>query len=517
MLKLALIDVGSNSIHMIIAEIQPDFSHKVIDRHKHVTRLGEDTFKTGRFSAEAIANGTDVVRGFAALARNRGVTRIEAVATSAVREAANGAELIENVERQANVRIRVVTGLEEARLIYLGVRQSMDFGDRNVLIADLGGGSVELIIGNRRELLCAASLKLGALRLNDLYLKPANSREGMEQLEKAIDAQLQKALPQFKKVGFEEFVGTSGMIGNLAEIIHLQNTGRPLEQLNLARFPYEGVVAAEKLLTDTPLARRREIPGLDVSRADVLLPACIVLRKIMGRLKIRELTMSDKAIRDGLLHDFMDRHREGIQAESEIPNLCRREVIRLARKCQYDVVHTHHVARLALQIFDQTTVLHQLGERERAWLEYAAILHDIGFLINPRQHHKHSYYLIKNSDLAGFTADEIELIGNVARYHRKAPPEEDHRTAKDLPPQYRTTLQVLAGILRVANALDRSHFGVVGSIDCKISAKTVELILTTTDDAALEVWAGRERSDILADAFGREIALTTRMAVDPQT
>jgi exopolyphosphatase/guanosine-5'-triphosphate,3'-diphosphate pyrophosphatase len=150
-------------------------------------------------------------------------------------------------------------------------------------------------------------------------------------------------------------------------------------------------------------------------------------------------------------------------------------------------------------------------------LEYGAILHDIGFLINPRQHHKHSYYLIKNSDLAGFTADEIELIGNVARYHRKAPPEQDHRTVKDLPPQYRATLQVLAGILRVANALDRSHFGVVTSIDCKISAKTVELILTTTDDAALEVWAGRERSDILADAFGREIALTTRMAAELQT
>ena len=517
MLKLALIDVGSNSIHMIIAEIQPDFSHKILDRHKHVTRLGDDTFKTGRFSADAIEKGTEVIRNFTMLARNRGVMRIEAVATSAVREASNGGELIENVERQTGVRIRVVTGLEEARLIYLGVRQSMDFGDRNLLIADVGGGSVELITGNRRELLCAATLKLGAIRLNDLYLKPARSlRDGLEQLEQAVEVQLQKALPRFKKVGFEEFVGTSGMVGNLAEIMHLQNTGRPLPQLNLARFAYKDVVVVEKLLTDTPPARRREIPGMDVTRADVLLPACIVLRKIMERLNIPELTLSDKAIRDGLLYDFMERHREGIQAESEIPNLRRREVIRLARKCHYDVVHTHQVAKLGLQIFDQTTAIHKLGEREREWLEYGAILHDIGFLINPRQHHKHAYYLIKNSDLAGFTADEIELIGNIARYHRKARPEEDHRTVKDLAPEYRRTLETLAGILRVANALDRSHFGVVRSIDCNISGKAVELLLNTSDDAALEVWAGRERSEMLADAFGREIVLTTRVAEDPQ-
>lgn len=306
------------------------------------------------------------------------------------------------------------------------------------------------------------------------------------------------------------------MIGNLAEIIQLKSSGRPLSQLNLARLPFEGVIAAEKLLASTPIDRRHEIPGLDVSRADVLLPACIVLRKIMERLKIPEFTVSDKAIRDGLLYDFMERHREGIQAESEIPNLRRREVIRLARRCQYDPVHTHHVAKLCLQMFDQTTVIHQLGESERECLEYSAVLHDIGYLINSRQHHKHSYYLIKNSDLAGFTAAEIELIGNVARYHRKAPPETDHRTVKDLPAEYRETLTVLAGILRLANALDGSHFGVVRSIECAISGKAVEFTLVTNDDAALEVWAGQRRSDILADAFNREIILTPRVAAEAQ-
>jgi exopolyphosphatase/guanosine-5'-triphosphate,3'-diphosphate pyrophosphatase len=513
MLTLALLDIGSNSIHMILTEIQPDFSYKVLDRFKDVTRLGEETFKSGQFSPATLAKGTEVVKNFVTLARNRGFTRIEAVATSAVREASNGGEFIEAIGSQTGVRIRVVTGQEEARLIYLGVRQSMDFGDRNVLIADVGGGSVELIVGNRNKLLHAASLKLGAIRLKDLYLRQDTPSAGrLERLEEAVEAQLRTALPRFKKVGFDELVGTSGMIGNLAEIMHNQKTGRPIPQINLARFSYKDVVAAEKLLLKTPLKHRAEIPGVDPKRVDVLVPAVIVLRVLMERLDIAELTVSDKAIREGLLYDFIERHREGIQAEQEIPNVRRRDVLRVARKCQYDPVHTHHVAKLCLQIFDQTATVHKLGEREREWLEYAAILHDVGYLINIRQHHKHSYYLIKNCDLVGFTADEIELIANIARYHRKAIPEDDHRTLKDLPDDLRDTLTVLGGILRVGDALDRSHFGVVRSVQCVVTSAAVDIGLTATDEAALEIWAARERTDLLAQGLKRTIRFTKTAA-----
>ncbi|TAL09860.1 MAG: Ppx/GppA family phosphatase [Nitrospirae bacterium] len=516
MLKLALLDIGSNSIHMILTEIQPDFSYKILDRFKDVTRLGEETFKSGQLSPDALARGTDVVKNLATLTRNRGFTRIEAVATSAVREASNGGQLIEAIEQQTGIRVRVVTGQEEARLIYLGVRQSMDFGDRNVLIADVGGGSVELIVGNRNKLLHAASLKLGAIRLKDLYLRPDTTPSAgrLERLKEAVEAQLKAVLPRFKKVGFDDFVGTSGMIGNLAEIMHLHKTDRPIPQLNMARFSFKDVAAAEKLLVKTPLKQRHEIPGVDPKRADVLVPAIIVLRALMERLDIDEITISDKAIREGLLHDFIERHREGIQAEQEIPNVRRRDVLRLARKCQYDPVHTHHVARLCLQIFDQTASAHKLGERAREWLEYAAILHDVGYLINSRQHHKHSYYLIKNCDLVGFTADEIELIANIARYHRKAIPEDDHRTLKDLPPDLRDTLTVLGGILRVGDALDRSHFGVVQSVRCAVSSEAVDISLTATDEAALEIWAARERTDLLGQGLKRTIRFTQTAATE---
>jgi exopolyphosphatase/guanosine-5'-triphosphate,3'-diphosphate pyrophosphatase len=159
-------------------------------------------------------------------------------------------------------------------------------------------------------------------------------------------------------------------------------------------------------------------------------------------------------------------------------------------------------------MFDQTASLHRLGEREREWLEYAAILHDVGYLINSRQHHKHSYYVIKNSDLGGFAADEIELLANVARYHRKAVPEEDHRTLKDLPANLKDTLTILGGILRIADGLDRSHFSVIQSVRCEVTPDAVDLVLTATDDAALEIWAARERSDLLAQGLKRAIRFT---------
>jgi exopolyphosphatase/guanosine-5'-triphosphate,3'-diphosphate pyrophosphatase len=437
------------------------------------------------------------------------VAGIRAVATSAVREAANGGDLIEAIEQQTGIRVRVVTGLEEARLIYLGVRHSMDFGDRNVLIVDIGGGSVELIVGGRDTLLHAASLKLGAIRLNELYLKNDTSSDALKRLERAVEAQLKPVLPRFKNVGFEKLVGTSGTIGNLAEVMHLQKADRPLLQLNLASFSLKDVLEIEELLLETPLKRRADIPGVDPKRADLLLPAAIVLRSIMERLDVDELTVSDKAIREGLLYDFIERHRDGIQAEQEIPNLRRRNVMSLARRCQYDAVHAHHVAELCLQLFDQTVSIHKMGELEQEWLEYAAILHDIGYLINSRQHHKHTYYVIKNSDLAGFTADEIELIANVARYHRRALPEDDHPNLKDLDDKHLEPLMVLGGILRLADALDRSHFGVIQSVRCTDTPEALEIALSTTDDAALELWAARDRKDLLARGLNRAIRFVT--------
>ncbi len=510
MTKLAILDIGTNSIHLVLAEVEPDFSYKILDRYKDMTRLGDGAFKTRRLSEAAMARGLEVIRTLATLARNKGYERVEAVATSAVREARNGGEFIEEVARETGLTVRVVTGQEEARLIYLGVRHSMDLTEQPTLVVDVGGGSVELILGNHKRMVQGQSLKLGAIRMKDLYLKQDPPTKSMLQdMQQAIDAQLKSTLQQFKTKQFDRLVGTSGMAGNLTEIIYLRRTGRPVPQLNLATIMLKEVAAVEHLLINGSFKARLAIPGLDPKRADTLLPATAVIRSLMERIGHDEMTMSDKAIREGLIYDFIERNREGLRAEQEIPNVRRRNVIYLARRCHYPQSHSHHVATLATRLFDQTKPLHGLGEREREWLEYAAILHDVGYLINSRQHHKHAYYLIKNSDLYGLTADEIETVANIARYHRRALPQDKHASLKALPARNRRTLEVLSALLRIADGLDRSHFSVIQSLDVKLG-KPLTITVQTAGDPELEIWAARTRTDLFEKIFKRPVQFATR-------
>jgi exopolyphosphatase / guanosine-5'-triphosphate,3'-diphosphate pyrophosphatase len=216
------------------------------------------------------------------------------------------------------------------------------------------------------------------------------------------------------------------------------------------------------------------------------------------------MTLCDKAIREGMIYDFIARHREGLKAENEIPDVRRRNVIGLARRCQTPEVHSLHVAALALRLFDQTKRLHGLGQQERTWLEYAALLHDIGYLINPRQHHKHAYYLIKHSDLGGLTADEIEVVANVARYHRRAMPTLKHQGFGELAPRLKRIVKILSALLRIADALDRTHFSTVQTVNVKIGT-TVSIEATVSGDAEMELWAAKNRADLFEQAFRRRV------------
>jgi exopolyphosphatase/guanosine-5'-triphosphate,3'-diphosphate pyrophosphatase len=510
MTKLAILDIGTNSIHLVLAEVEPDFSYKILDRFKDMTRLGDGSFKSRRLSEAAMARGLEVIRALATLAHNKGYERIEAVATSAVREAVNGGEFIEEVARQTGLTVRVVTGQEEARLIYLGVRHSMDLTDRFTLVMDVGGGSVELILGNHKRMVQGQSLKLGAIRMKDLYLKQDPPTKSMlQEMHKAIDTQLKSALQRLKTKRFDRLVATSGMAGNLTEIIYLRRTGRPVPQLNLATITIKEVRTVERLLLNSSFKARLAIPGLDAKRADTLLPATAVIRSLMERTGQEKVTISDKAIRDGLIYDFIERNRETLRTEQRIPNVRRRNVIYLAQRCHYPQTHSHHVAQLATLLFDRTKPLHGLGEIEREWLEYAAILHDIGYLIHSRQHHKHAYYLIKNSDLYGLTAEEIEMVANIARYHRRALPQGKHATLKALPAGQRRTVEMLSALLRIADGLDRSHFSVIQSLAVTLG-NPVTITLQTAGDPELEIWAARARADLFEKVFKRSVQFASR-------
>ncbi len=508
MTKIAVIDIGTNSIHMVLAEVQPDGSHKILDRFKDMTRLGNGAFTTHRLSDEAMMRGLGVIRHLVTLAKNKGYDRIVAVATSAVREAKNGGDFIDLVAEQTGLKIRVISGHEEARLIFLGVQQSVPMTEQPILAVDVGGGSVEVMAGSRDQLLHAKSLKLGAIRLAEQFLKRTPPSDGMlRSLEEAVSGQLQTALDAFKTKRFDALIATSGMAGNLAEVIHFRKMNRPLPQLNLATVLLKDVKDIEQELRRSTIKERLAMPGLDPKRVDTLFPAAVVLRHLMELSGRDELVLCDKAIREGIISDFTIRHKDRLRVEAEIPDLRRRNVIALARRCRAPEVHSLHVASLALRLFDQTKRLHGLGSTERDLLEYAAILHDIGYLISERQHHKHTYYLITHSDLGGLSGEELQIVANVARYHRRAIPQSKHEGFDALTPKFKRIVRILSALLRIADGLDRTHFSVVRSLDVKLGA-TVTIVAHVTGDAELEAWAAKGRADLFERVFRRRVQFT---------
>ncbi|MDT7043187.1 Ppx/GppA phosphatase family protein [Candidatus Nitronereus thalassa] len=509
MAKLAVIDIGTNSIHMVLADIEPDGSYKIVDRFKDMTRLGDGTFRQKCLSDETMSKGLEVLCNLTTLARNKGYSKIIMTATSAVREAKNGGAFIKAVADATRVRVQVVTGQEEARLIYLGIRHSMELTDIPALMVDVGGGSVEIIAGTRDRLVGALSLKLGAIRLKDqFFTKAPPTKSKLRECARTLEHELRESLERLKLDELDRIIASSGMAANLAEIVYLHRTGRPIPQLNLSTISLKEIRMVEERLARNTVPKRLEIPGLDPRRVDTLLPAVMLLRILLELTGQKDITISDKAIREGLIYDFIQKNKEKIQIEQEVPNVRLRNVISLARRCQYSKAHSHHVAGLATSLFDQTRTLHQLGEQEREWLSYAAILHDVGYVINPRQHHKHGYYLITNSDLAGFTSDEIEIIANLTRYHRRAMPGTRHAGYQSLSLSDQKKVRVLSALLRIADGLDRSHFSIIRDLEVHVG-KAITIRLNVSGDPELEVWTAQNRADLFEKIFKRKVKFVT--------
>ncbi len=502
MKRLAVIDIGTNSIHMVLAEIEKKFSYKIVDRIKEMVRLGDGTFTSHRLSTDAMDRGLAVLNRFSLLAKNKGFDTILPVATSAVRESKNGGDFIRLVRKELGLKIRVITGEEEARLIYLGVRHSMDLSDAPAMIVDIGGGSVELMACSPKRLKFVRSLKIGAIRLKDQYLKAdPPEKKIIQRMEQAVMQVIKKSLVKKRPVLLGSLVATSGMAGNLAEIIYLAKTGRVLSKIDMAVIDLKAIKEVEQLLRTKNAEGRLKIPGLDPRRVDTLYPGVMVLRVLMECMGVKEARMSDKAIREGVIYDFIHQHYEGLKAEQEIPNVRRRQVLLLARRYQYPKVHSHHTAKLALSLFDQTQSIHEMSEAEREWLEYASLLHDIGHHIQETQHHKHTYYLVTHADLPGFSMDEIRIIANIARYHRRGLPKSGHAGFKLLNAAQRKVVLGLSAILRIADGLDRTHFSVVKSVKAQLVGKSLRLEIGFKHDPELELWTTERRKKLFEKIF----------------
>jgi exopolyphosphatase/guanosine-5'-triphosphate,3'-diphosphate pyrophosphatase len=502
--KIAVIDIGTNSIHMVIAEILPNFTFEVIGREKEMTRLGDGTLSSGYLSSEVMKRGLATLKKFQYIAQTKGVQKIIAVATSAVREAHNGGDFLQKIIREISLKVRIITGEEEGRLIYLGVKHSMELPKGNTLIIDIGGGSVELMVVSPDQILFLKSLKIGAARMRDLFLIKG-SRKNFEHLEKHLEVLLKEVASPILELGFSQVIGTSGTLNNLAAMTYFSNSPSTESPPRNPSLGFEDLKKLYRRLQESTPEDRSKMRGLDSLRNDLILSGAAVAYVIMKTLKIETLTSCDKAIREGMVYEYITLNRRKITREIEVPDVRRRNILKLAAKCDYDKNHAERVADLSLQIFDQAPMLHHLAASDRELLEYSALLHDIGYYIGYEKHHRHAYYLIKNVSMNGFSEEEIEMMAQVARYHRRTVPKKSHSEFRSLPKSVRYRVQWLAAILRVADALDRSHFSVVQTVRIKRQKRGILFVLGATNDLEYEIWDARRKCDLFQELSEKEV------------
>ncbi len=493
MIRLAAIDIGTNSLHMIVVKVRPsDLSFEVIDREKEMVRLGAGGLDGRALTPEAMHSALQVLSKFRRLAESHSVDEIVAVATSAVREAENGGEFLQAITAQTGIRARVISGTEEARLIHLAAAYGVSLTGEIAVAVDIGGGSVEITRGAGPTIDHGKSFKLGVIRLTERFVKsdPISPRDERK-LVRHIEGELGGYLDQLVGAGFDRVVGTSGTILSLGAVASAEQ-GRPTNaSLRNRRISGKQLRRTRKVLTRLDLEGRLRVPGLDPRRADLAVAGAILLDTVVRRLNASEITLCDLSLREGLVLDYIARHRKEIAQADRYPDVRRRSVVELAERCTYWPDHAHQVARLALTLFEQTRSVHGLTDREREWLEYAALLHDIGVHISYESHHRHSYYLIRNGDLRGFEPDEIEAIALIARYHRRASPKRRHEGFRDLPRKTRRAVRVLSAIVRLAESLDRSHGQSIAGLDLHDRGDDGLLQIRTSGDAELELWAAQ--------------------------
>lgn len=517
----AAVDIGTNSMHLVVARIAEHGGFEMLTTEKDMVRLGQGGGEMKELAPDAMDRGVASLARLAEVAGSFGEAELVAVATSAVREATNRAEFIERVRREVGVQVEVITGYEEARLIHLGVLQALPVFDQRLLVIDIGGGSTEFCVGKGGKVIEARSMKLGAIRLTQRFFPGIDDGDGSVDREAVDDCRnyVRSALaPVAHDLGGHQpeiSVGCSGTISTIATMALAERGDKP-RQLNGATFTADDVHTLADELASSSAKQRGNRSGLDEKRVDIIVAGAILLDEILSAFDIAEVTVSDYALREGVLFD-----RFGRAAGQELSDLRRTNLLRLAHQLDPDPLHAEHTAMLATALFDRTMRLHGLGDEARELLDAAAIVHNVGLSISHSSHHKHTYYVVRHSEqLTGFTEHEIELIAVIARYHRKSRPKSKHDEFSALSSKDRRLVEILAGMLRIAIGLDRRHGGVVRSVRATVDDDTLAIEPIgerredengeqMTPDLDVEIYAARERSDLLADA------LAVNVRIDP--
>lgn len=505
--RICVIDLGTNSFHTVIVDAYPNGSFEVIDRIKEMVRLGERGLADHLLTESAMKRSVRAIHRVRLLAEGWGATEYLAFATSAIREAENGGELIERIRRETGVHVRAIDGVFEAQLIYQGVRRAVDLR-RPALLVDIGGGSTEFVIGSSDEVYFATSLKLGAARMTGQFIgtDPVDRHE-FDLLRAHYREALAPVFAAAREHGVSEIVGSSGTFENVAQVCANRHGDAELS-IFLQSFEAASLRQATKAIMESTRAGRTDMPGIDEKRVDQVVAGAMLIDVLAKDLPVERVRVSPNALREGMVVYFIKQNYERLEVVSPYADVRHRIVHEIGHRFGWDQKHVQHVTAIALQLFDVCRPLHRLDRHARELLEYASLLHDIGYYISRSSHHKHSLYLIKQADWTGFHPYEIDVMANVARYHRRSLPKDRHSAYRRLSAEHKHLVNQLGAFLRLANGLDRSHFQNVERLDVELNRDELRILMKTKSDPQLEVWGGRRSSDLFSKTFDVKVRIT---------
>ncbi len=505
---VGFIDIGTNAVRLLVVRINPNLSYTIISQEKEVVRLGEQEFKDCILRPDAKERAIFVCGKFAALARTYGADEIVSVGTSAIREAINRDEFLGELKAKTGLEVKVISGQEEARLIWLGVSSGIDIGDQKALFIDLGGGSTEIAIANQNECFYINSLRLGAIRLTSQFIGEGwtgpISAETYKQIRNYSCNKINIVKSRVLQYGVRLAWGSSGTMINLAEVsnkLFKKTAGE--KELVLSR---KNLKKLATVLCWLPLEERRKVPAINPDRADIIIAGAAIIEAVMEQFGLEEINISHRELRDGLLVDYLSKY-EGFRQLQKTP-MRNRSILHLGRSCNFDEKHAETVTTLALQLFDSAKQvgLHRMGEKERELLKHAATLHDVGDFLSFNNHHLHSHYIISNAGLPGFDKEEIQIIANIARFHRKKLPSKKALKYEGLDEENKDTVALLSTFLRFAEKLDRSHCGLVKKAEfVKVNKDQVLLRFYSDTDCSLEEWSIIQNRQAFFEAFEKQL------------
>ena len=503
--RIAAIDIGTNSIRSIVIEIDSAGKYKILDDEKVTVRLGEGLNQTGKISPAAWERAMEALSRQKKIIDGYRVRSIEAVATSAVRKAANGPEFVKAIRSGIGLKVEVISGEAEAELAALSAFHNFDLESVRHLIFDIGGGSLELIIALGTHIEEILSLELGAVFLTETFLKsdPVTPEEH-QKLRKHIRKTLKNSFAAQERSAMQCLVGSGGTITSIAAMVMAGRRER-YDSIHGYELLRSEVVHLLAMLLRKNDKERRSTPGLNPDRADIIIAGVTVVDEVMDFFQVNLLRVNERGIREGLI--LRGLHKLQLLPGEKPARSWRESALEFARSCHFDEQHSQHVAKLGLEIFQALSERFGFTEKDRRLLETASLLHDVGYFINYSSHHKHSYHLIRHADLFGFTPRERELIANIARYHRKSLPKKKHDQYTRLAAADRSLVARFGGIVRLCDGLDRRRNSVVEGLQFALSSSTLRVTLVGQDDMSVELFGARAKNDLFQEAFNLNLVL----------